>query len=98
MRVTDQCDRLGKVLPKIRTEAYNDKARLLNYMKSRKFVSEASTARVFDYISGSKDNNYCCIRYTDGKYEWTSYDIMYVEKYNMKLNDDFIQHILNRPE
>ena len=35
--------------------------------------------------------------YSDGEYEWYDSEIYHFEKYNLKLNNDFIQHVLNRP-
>ena len=33
---------------------------------------------------------------SDGKYEWRSDVIYYVEKYDMALPDEFIQHVLSQ--
>jgi hypothetical protein len=33
--------------------------------------------------------------YTDGIYEWDDEEIYHFEHYNMKLDDEFIKHILN---
>lgn len=72
-----------------------DKTKIKEYMLKRKFVSAASTKKVYDAIAKANDENYCCVYYSDGKYEWNSAEIMYFEKYNLKLNDDFIQHVLS---
>lgn len=97
MRITEQCDEYGR-LRISSLEQYDlgkDKANVLNYMKSRGFVVASSSANAFDFVEGAKDHNYCRVDYSDQKYEWTSNDIMYVEKYNMKINRDFIKHILD---
>ena len=36
------------------------------------------------------------IMYNDGKYRWFTDTIYYFEKYNVKLPDDFIEHVLNQ--
>ena len=73
----------------------SDKAKIKEYMLRRNFVTAASTKRVYDAIAKSNDDNYCCVYYCDGEYEWNSAEIMYFEKYNLKLNDEFIQHVLS---
>ena len=69
---------------------------VLEHMK--KIEAEVVQARsMMDYISGTTlhDSVEC---FTDGEYFWTSEEIYHFEKYNLKLNDDFIQYVLNRPE
>ena len=34
--------------------------------------------------------------YEDGEYYWDTREIYHFEKYNMKLNEDFIEHVLNQ--
>ncbi len=69
---------------------------ILEYMKKNE--AEAVQARAMtDYVSGAVlHGSVEC--FTDGKYFWTSEEIYHFEKYNLKLNDDFIQYVLNRPE
>lgn len=75
---------------------YQNKNAILNYMK--RYEAEAVQARsMTDYISGTAlpESVEC---FTDGKYFWTSEETYHFEKYNLKLNADFIQYVLNRPE
>ena len=34
--------------------------------------------------------------YSDSEYIWRESEIYYFEKYNLKLNDDFIKYVLNK--
>ncbi|MBE6851774.1 MAG: hypothetical protein E7504_08665 [Ruminococcus sp.] len=34
---------------------------------------------------------------TDGVYQWYETEIYHFDKYNLKLNEEFIQYVLNRP-
>lgn len=73
-----------------------NKTAILEYLKKNE--AEAVQARsMTDYISGTPlhDSVEC---FTDGKFFWTSEEIYHFEKYNLKLNDDFIQYVLNRHE
>ena len=72
------------------------KKQISEYLRNRSFVTAASTKKIFDSIAKENDENYCGVYYSDGRYEWNSAEIMYFEKYDLKLNDDFIQHVLNQ--
>jgi hypothetical protein len=90
-RVTDQCDRFGKLTD---ASGFYKKAtpnrKTLEYMKNRQFVVSASSAKIVDYVIGEEDKNFCCVNYSDGEYEWTSNDILYASKYHMKLDENFV--------
>ena len=67
---------------------------ILQYLK--KFPYSAYTSQpVFDKFSGEEvfeaDN-----AHTDGVYTWYESEIYHFEKYNLKLNDDFIEYVLNK--
>ncbi|MCR5142698.1 MAG: hypothetical protein K6C68_09260 [Ruminococcus sp.] len=96
-RVTAQCDRYGKVIvPELeRSELGEIKSAVISYMKRRDFVSAASSSRIHDFVSDSINQDYCRAWYSDGEYEWSAHDFSYVEKYDMKLDDDFIAKIIN---
>ncbi len=72
----------------------NVKNALLLFMKSFEWCAFTS-APVIDRITGEKVFDADNAR-SDGKYQWYESDIYHLEKYNLKLNDDFIQHVLNR--
>ena len=72
----------------------NEKALLLQYMKS--FSPCAFTSEpVRDIFSGKivvdADN-----ARSDGEYRWCESEIYHFEKYNLKINDDFVHHVLSR--
>ena len=96
-RITEQCDSFGKIQkPLSSANLGNKKSTVLEYMKQRKFVVEASTARVRDFVIDEVNEKYCILKFSDGEYEWTSNDILYVEEYNIKLDDDFISKITSK--
>ena len=96
-RITKRCDSFGKIIKPLSKENLgNEKNRVLEYMKQRKFVVEASTARVRDFVIDEINEKYCILKFSDGEYEWTSNDILYVEEYNMKLYDDFISKVISK--
>ena len=67
--------------------------KIINYMKKCK-VSSDSPAIVTDIFTGEPINaTLSCMN--DGKYAWRSDLIYYIEKYNLKLPDDFIIHVIN---
>ena len=49
--------------------------------------------RALDVISGEKIDRTLCM-YNDGEYAWRSDIIYYVEKYNMRLEEDFVNKVL----
>lgn len=90
-RVTDQCDKLGKLTsPNGFFLKETPKKSTIEYMKMRKFVTSASSAKIIDHVIGEENPNFCCVNYSDGEFEWTSNDILYASKYHMKLDDDFV--------
>lgn len=95
-RITDQCNEYGKPFKSyLEKMEYGDiKAALIKYLSTRSYVIEASTAKIYDYVKGEDNSDYCIATYSDGEYIWTSNDILYIEKYNMKISEDFISHVL----
>lgn len=72
-----------------------EKHKVLEYLKS--FGKTAyTTARVVDLFTGEEQTFIDDAR-SDGVYTWYDSEIYHFEKYNLKLNDDFIEHVLNRP-
>ena len=74
----------------------SEKHIILDYLNS--FEAEAvQTRSITDYfMNKSLSDSVEC--YTDGKYIWTSEDVYLFEKYDIELNRDFIEYVLNRPE
>ncbi len=75
--------------------AISNKDIILSYMKG---FSECAftSAPVKDAFTGEVVYDANNAR-TDGIYQWYESEIYHFEKYNLKLNEDFIQHVLNRP-
>ena len=70
------------------------KDKIINYMKNCKITS-ASPAIITDLINPEiKLTELYCM--TDGKYGWRSDVIYYVEKYDMELPEEFVQHVLQQ--
>lgn len=81
---------------KITRQVIPHKAEILSFMKNAPVVA-CTSMPVYDKLTGEEvcsGNN----AHSDGKYTWYESDIYHFEKYNLKLNDDFIEYVLNRPE
>ncbi len=84
-------DLLPSIYDFIGEKPYKDKDLVLKYLKSGK-KSAVAPAKVKDVITNEYINiELCC--YTDGLYAWRSDLIYYVDKYNLKLQDDFVDYI-----
>lgn len=72
--------------------AYTKK--IVDYMKKCK-VSSDSPSIVTDVFTGKPINvTLSCMN--DGQYAWRSDLIYYIENYNLRLPDDFINHVLSQ--
>ncbi len=71
-----------------------DKEKVIRYMKRCK-ITAVAPARVTDLINPEKKISELYMM-TDGKYEWRSDVIYYVDKYDMELPEEFIQHVLSQ--
>jgi hypothetical protein len=65
---------------------------ILNYIKEHEEYS-VSPHRVVDQYTG-KNTDLTSITYTDGSYWWRTEDIYHIEKYNVKLRQDFVDYVL----
>jgi hypothetical protein len=73
----------------------NEKEAILKYFKEHGSETAIITCASTDYISGEKlSDSVTC--FDDGEYCWTSEEVYHFEKYNLKINDDFIQYVLNQ--
>lgn len=69
-----------------------EKQIVLSYLRSYpwcSFTSEPGRDRITSQKICEADN-----ARTDGEYRWYESEIYHFEKYNLRLNDDFIKHIL----
>lgn len=89
-------DDLGKdeLRKKFLSCSITDKDKILNYMKSFQPIlfTSAPVTDVFTNVEVKVADN----GYTDNEYTWYESEIYYFEKYNLKLNDDFIEYVLNK--
>ena len=70
------------------------KEKLIEYMSDKDFLDWVSSARITDRITGEKVESICQLDYNDGEFEWSSSEIYLLEKYNLKISDEFIEHVL----
>ena len=71
-----------------------NKSQILSYMKSFSEPSAYTSQPVIDRFTNQeldKINN----AFSDGTYTWYATEIYHFEKYNLKLNNDFIEYVLN---
>lgn len=73
----------------------SNKNDILNYFKKHNDVKSIVTFKATDYITGEKSDELIKC-FDDGTYSWTNEEIYHFEKYDLKLNDDFIKHVLKR--
>lgn len=74
-------------------EPYKSKAAVLKYLNSGN-VHMVSASKIVDVFSG-ENTNIELVFMNDGKYSWSSKIPYYVDKYNLRLPEDFEKHILN---
>jgi len=77
----------------ISDEPIAGKSKVLSYLKSRP-VSAAAPAVLIDVITGESIQS-ALTSHNDGVYWWRSDVIYYFEEYNLKLPDEFIEHVLH---
>jgi len=71
----------------------NDKQTVLKFLKEQD-PDAAAASYTIDEIEGKSTNIPLCA-YEYGDYYWDSRDILYFEKYDMPLQSDFLNLILN---
>lgn len=80
-------------LKDIINQPIKEKKQILKYMKDSK-IEAVAPAIVTDIINPTNKVGELYFM-TDGKYGWRSDVIYYVEKYDMQLPHEFIQHVLS---
>ena len=73
---------------------YPGKDQVLQYLKQGKKTYVKVTIPSDVYTGKRIDMENCGMN--DGVYSWLSVLIYYVEKYNLKLNEEFMQHVFNQ--
>lgn len=76
----------------IQSEPHKSKAAILKHLRNG-HVHMVTASRIVDILSGEK-TNIELVFMNDGKYSWTSKVPYYVDKYNLQLPDDFVEHVL----
>lgn len=71
-----------------------EKDKILKHMNSGT-VHIVTASRVVDIFTGEKADREL-VHMNDGKYSWSSNLTYHVEKYNLELPDDFVNHILKK--
>lgn len=90
-REFDDDNTLPSAKDNVTDTAVENKDKVLNHLKSGKLLFVAATT-IKDIFTGKPIVGGLCT-YTDGEYTWTSEELYYFEKYNLKLNADFINSI-----
>lgn len=89
-------DNLPSIKDLICSKPIKESKKVLEHLKNGKKGAVASGYAV-DVISKERiAGELCC--FSDGKFGWRSDTIYYFEKYNLKLDDEFINYVLNGAE
>ena len=89
---------ISDYLNNIRKTVYDPyiKEALLEYMTKREYVYGASSAKITDFVTGEKVYNKCRIIYQDEEFEWRPEEVYLLEKYDLKVSDEFIHHVMGK--
>lgn len=71
-----------------------EKRTLLEYLQkfdASMFTSEPVVDAFSNEVVAEADNGY-----TDGTYRWYKSEVYYFEKYNLRLNADFVDYVMNK--
>lgn len=86
-------DQFPPVVDLVGSQEMPEKEHILKYLKS--FVADCSAGMLLiDEITGEEIDS-SVNGYEDGEYYWDTRHIYHFEKYNLKLNADFIQHVID---
>ena len=73
-------------------KSFLEKQKILQYLKS--FEADCAAGMLLiDEITGKETSN-SVMGYEDGVYYWDTREIYHFEKYDMELQDDFIEYIM----
>lgn len=72
-----------------------DKKKILSYMKAFNEPCGCCPGYIYDPVQ-KKELDELENQFTDGKYIWYSSWLYYFEKYDLRLNPDFIQHVFEQ--
>ena len=71
------------------------KSAILDYLRSDKYYDGVQCSTICDFVNNTQTHLGTNI-YTDVEFFWDDKETYHFEKYNLKLNDDFIQHVLDQ--
>lgn len=71
-----------------------EKAKILDYFHNHASNVAYASSTVVD-VTTHTDTRIPEALYNDGEFRWSATLVYLFDKYNLKLNDDFIQHVLN---
>ena len=72
------------------------KQEVLDYFKKYNIPDIVTACGITDFITGEEFHRESIKCFNDGVYCWSNLEIYHFEKYDLKLNDDFIQHVLKQ--
>lgn len=75
------------------TETY-DKEKVIEYLKTQKRVAGCPRTAI-DCVTGNEIAPSFSV-FTDGEYDWCDFLIYHIEKYNVLLPQDFLEHIFKQ--
>lgn len=81
----------GSVKDYVAEKETYDKRKVIEYLKSQKRVASCPRASI-DCVTGVVISPSYSV-YTDGEYDWCDFLIYHIEKYNVLLPHDFLEHI-----
>jgi hypothetical protein len=72
----------------------NNKKEILDYLNNNGNLCVVLACGVPDFIENTEDSKTSIQIFTDGIFVWSNTEIRHFEKYNIKLSDEFISHVL----
>ncbi len=75
----------------------DEKTKILDYFRKHSTPDIVLACGMTDFITGEEFHKESIKTFNDGVYCWSNLEIYHFEKYNLKLNSDFIEYVLNRP-
>ena len=85
-------DNLNSIRDSLSKEMIIDKSKIVKYLENG-IVVATSPGTIIDVLSPDKEIIGNETWYTDGKYLWCSELSYYIERYNLKLDDEFLNYI-----
>lgn len=81
----------ASLLDYLEKEPIDNKEKILDYLKTGK-DNGIRCSVVYDYVKDESMSETIKL-FTDGEFNWDSEEIYHFEKYNLRLNEDFIKKV-----